>query len=71
MLGWTLGAKDYLDRVCLGLDGRLKTLGHQSLHAGIVDMGMVESLHRIASHWIIDDLNRRFAEPAAVAASAR
>jgi D-sedoheptulose 7-phosphate isomerase len=51
--------------------GKLKTLAHHNLHAGIDDMGMVESLHMVAFHWIIDDLNRRFAEPAAVAASAR
>jgi D-sedoheptulose 7-phosphate isomerase len=30
---------------------------------GIDDMGVVESLHLTAFHWIIDDLNRRFAEP--------
>jgi D-sedoheptulose 7-phosphate isomerase len=51
--------------------GELKRINHHNMHAGVDDMGMVESLHMVAFHWIIDDLNRRFAEPAAVAASAR
>ena len=51
--------------------GKLKQINHHNLHAGVDDMGMVESLHMVAFHWIIDDLNRRFAEPAEVAASAR
>ena len=51
--------------------GKLKQLNHHNLHVGIDDMGIVESLHMVVFHWIIDDLNRRFAEPAAVAASAR
>ena len=50
--------------------GKLKSLGHHNLHAGIDDMGIVESLHLVAFHWVIDDLNRRFAEASnAVAAS--
>jgi D-sedoheptulose 7-phosphate isomerase len=36
------------------------------LHAGIDDMGIVESLHQVAFHWIIDDLYRRFSLTAAV-----
>jgi D-sedoheptulose 7-phosphate isomerase len=40
--------------------GKLKSLAHHNLHAAIDDMGMVESLHQVAFHWIIDDLNRRF-----------
>jgi D-sedoheptulose 7-phosphate isomerase len=43
--------------------GKLKELNHLNMHAGIDDMGMVESLHMVAFHWIIDDLNRRFASP--------
>jgi D-sedoheptulose 7-phosphate isomerase len=50
--------------------GKLKTLAHHNMHAGIDDMGMVESLHQIAFHWIIDDLNRRFAEAVPAATSA-
>ena len=51
--------------------GKLKTLAHHNMHAGVDDMGMVESLHMVAFHWIIDDLNRRFAEAIPVAASSR
>ena len=36
-------------------------LAHHNLHAAIDDMGMVESLHLLAFHWVIDDLHRRFA----------
>jgi D-sedoheptulose 7-phosphate isomerase len=43
--------------------GKLKEMNHLNMHAGIDDMGMVESLHMVAFHWIIDDLNRRFASP--------
>ena len=50
--------------------GKLKNLGHHNFHAGIDDMGIVESLHLVAFHWIIDDLNRRFAQLAPVAALA-
>jgi D-sedoheptulose 7-phosphate isomerase len=41
--------------------GKLKTLGHHNLHVAVDDMGVVESLHLVAFHWIIDDLYRRFA----------
>jgi D-sedoheptulose 7-phosphate isomerase len=41
--------------------GKLKSLGHHNLHVAIDDMGVVESLHLVAFHWIIDDLYRRFA----------
>jgi D-sedoheptulose 7-phosphate isomerase len=51
--------------------GKLKSLAHHNMHAGIDDMGMVESLHMVAFHWIIDDLNRRFAVAIPVAASSR
>jgi D-sedoheptulose 7-phosphate isomerase len=43
------------------LGGKLKTLAHYNLHAPIDDMGIVESLHQVVFHWIIDDLHRRFA----------
>ncbi len=42
--------------------GTLRTMAQHNLHVGIDDMGIVESVHLIAGHWIIDDLNRRFAE---------
>ena len=46
--------------------GKLKSLAHHNLHAGIDDMGVVESLHQVVFHWIIDDLYRRFTATAAV-----
>jgi D-sedoheptulose 7-phosphate isomerase len=46
--------------------GKLKSLAHHNLHAGIDDMGVVESLHQVVFHWIIDDLYRRFTAAAAV-----
>ncbi|WP_435010131.1 SIS domain-containing protein [Tundrisphaera lichenicola] len=49
--------------------GRLKSLAQHNMHAGIDDMGIVESLHLVAFHWIIDDLNRRFANSMTATAS--
>jgi D-sedoheptulose 7-phosphate isomerase len=40
--------------------GKLRTLARHNLHAGVDDMGIAESLHMVAFHWIIDDLYRRF-----------
>jgi D-sedoheptulose 7-phosphate isomerase len=40
--------------------GKLKTLAHHNLHVAIDDMGIVESLHQVVFHWLIDDLYRRF-----------
>ncbi len=48
--------------------GKLKTLAHHNLHAPVDDMGIVESLHQVVFHWIIDDLYRRFAATRALAA---
>lgn len=39
--------------------GRLLGLAHDSLHCRIDDMGMVESLHQIAFHYVLDDLHGR------------
>ena len=52
------------------LGGRLKSDAHHNFHVAIDDMGIVESVHLVAFHWIIDDLYRRFALslPAEVAA---
>jgi D-sedoheptulose 7-phosphate isomerase len=41
--------------------GKLGALAKHNLHVGIDDMGIVESLHLAAFHWVIDDLHRRFA----------
>jgi D-sedoheptulose 7-phosphate isomerase len=63
--------------------GKLRSLAHHNLHAAVDDMGIVESLHQVVFHWIIDDLYRRFsaktapsngtgaAGPSATAAGAR
>jgi D-sedoheptulose 7-phosphate isomerase len=47
--------------------GKLKSLAHKNFHAGIDDMGIVESLHQVAFHYIIDDLYRRISGPVVVA----
>ncbi len=41
--------------------GKLQATARHNLHVGIDDMGIVESLHQVVYHWLIDDLNRRFA----------
>lgn len=41
--------------------GKLKGMSQHNLHVAIDDMGIVESLHLAAFHWVIDDLHRRFA----------
>jgi D-sedoheptulose 7-phosphate isomerase len=50
--------------------GKLRALGQHNLHVGIDDMGIVESLHLAAFHWVIDDLHRRFAREAEAAPAA-
>src|SRR5690349_12139357 len=35
--------------------GKLRSLAQHSLHAAIDDMGLVESLHQVVFHWVIDD----------------
>lgn len=43
-----------------GYDGGcLLKLAHRSLHCRIDDMGVVESLHQIAFHYVLDDLHGR------------
>ena len=45
---------------CTGYSGgRLKSLAQQGLHVPLDDMGMVESLHLTAFHWVIGDVHRR------------
>jgi D-sedoheptulose 7-phosphate isomerase len=46
--------------------GKLKSLAHFNWHADIDDMGIVESLHSVIFHWIIDDCYRRFSAKEAV-----
>jgi D-sedoheptulose 7-phosphate isomerase len=45
---------------CTGFSGgKLRTLAQQNLHVPLDDMGIVESIHLTAFHWIVDDLHRR------------
>ncbi len=39
--------------------GKLKSAAHQNMQVEIDDMGIVESVHQVVFHWIIDDLYRR------------
>lgn len=36
--------------------GKLKSLGQKNLHVPLDDMGMVESIHLVAFHWILNDI---------------
>ena len=51
--------------------GKLKNLADHNLHVGIDDMGIVESLHQVVFHWIIDDIYRRISGPVPAAVGAR
>jgi D-sedoheptulose 7-phosphate isomerase len=45
---------------CTGFGGgKLKSLAQKNLHVPLDDMGLVESIHLTAFHWIVDDLHRR------------
>jgi D-sedoheptulose 7-phosphate isomerase len=45
---------------CTGFSGgKLRTMAQQGLHVPLDDMGIVESIHLTAFHWIVDDLHRR------------
>ena len=45
---------------CTGFNGgKLRALAHQGLHVPLDDMGIVESIHLTAFHWVVDDLHRR------------
>lgn len=45
---------------CTGFKGgTLKTLAHHNLHVDLDDMGIVESVHLTAFHWVIDNLYKR------------
>jgi D-sedoheptulose 7-phosphate isomerase len=39
--------------------GKLKKMQHCGLHVPLDDMGMVESVHMCAIHWVVDDLHAR------------
>ena len=45
---------------CTGFSGgKLKNLAHHNLHVALDDMGIVESIHLTAFHWIVDNLHAR------------
>jgi D-sedoheptulose 7-phosphate isomerase len=45
---------------CTGFSGgKLRTLAKHNFHVPLDDMGIVESIHLTAFHWIVDDLHRR------------
>ncbi len=45
---------------CTGFSGGvLRTIAHYGLHVPLDDMGIVESIHLTAFHWVVDDLYRR------------
>lgn len=45
---------------CTGFSGgKLKDLADDNLHSPIDDMGIVETVHLAAFHWVVDDLHRR------------
>jgi len=45
---------------CTGFSGgKLQSLAQHNLHVPLDDMGIVESIHLTAFHWVVDDLYRR------------
>ena len=45
---------------CTGFNGgKLKPLAQQNLHVPLDDMGIVESIHLTAFHWVVDNLHAR------------
>ena len=47
--------------------GKLRELAAKNLHVEVDDMGIVESLHQVVFHWVIDDIYRRISGPDAPA----
>jgi len=48
---------------CTGFDGgKLRKIARKCMHCQLDDMGIVESLHNTAFHWIIDNLYGRIAK---------
>jgi D-sedoheptulose 7-phosphate isomerase len=45
---------------CTGFSGgKLQTLAHHNFHVPLDDMGIVESIHLTAFHWVVDNLHAR------------
>jgi D-sedoheptulose 7-phosphate isomerase len=55
---------------CTGYNGgKLRALAHKGMHVPLDDMGIVESIHLTAFHWVVGDLHRRIGldgEPRAI-----
>jgi D-sedoheptulose 7-phosphate isomerase len=50
---------------CTGFTGgKLQKLAHKNFHVPLDDMGIVESIHLTAFHWVVDDLHRRLTREA-------
>lgn len=48
---------------CTGFEGgKLRSLAQHNIHVDLADMGIVETLHLAAFHWVVDDLYRRLGE---------
>jgi D-sedoheptulose 7-phosphate isomerase len=43
--------------------GKLRQIVHDGLHVPIPDMGVVESIHLLVFHWVLDNLYSRIAGP--------
>ena len=39
--------------------GKLREIAHDNLHVPLSDMGMVESMHLLLFHWVLDDVHAR------------
>jgi len=45
---------------CTGFDGgKLRDLAQMGLHVDLHDMGIVESIHLTAFHWVVDNMHKR------------
>ena len=45
---------------CTGFSGgKLRGLARHNMHVPLDDMGIVESIHLTAFHWVVDDMHRR------------
>jgi len=45
---------------CTGYSGgKLRGLAQKGMHVPLDDMGIVESIHLTAFHWVVDDMHRR------------
>lgn len=53
-------AHDMITYGCTGFTGgKLRSLAKHGLHVPLDDMGIVETVHLAAFHWVVDDLHRR------------